>query len=137
MNRFLGPGTNSAAVFKRAAKIAIIFAVALSLGLHWVVLQSVAWAGMFATYAQQSTVREAFVKTFNGKNPCRICKLVREGQQSEKTKESVLPLVKVESLPCEAAFVLRAPVPSFSPTVTDFAALPRAESPPTLPPRLA
>ncbi len=123
-------------MFKRAAKIAIIFAVALSLGLHWVVLQSVAWAGMFATYAQQSTVRAAFVKTFNGKNPCRICKLVREGQQSEKAKESVLPLVKVESLPCEAAFVLRPPAPSFSPTVTDFTALPRVESPPTPPPRL-
>ena len=124
-------------MFKRAAKIAIILAVALSLGLHWAVLQSVAWAGMFATYAQQTTLREAFVKTFDGKNPCRICKLVREGQQSEKAKESVLPLAKFESLPCASAFVLNPPVISTCPPLADFAAFPRAESPPTPPPRLA
>jgi len=124
-------------VFKRAAKVAVILAVALSLGLHWALLQSVAWAGMFASYARQTTLSEAFTKTFDGKNPCRICKLVREGQQSEKAKESVLPLVKVESLPCAEVFVLIPPVPLPSPSVSDEAALPRAESPPTPPPRLA
>ena len=124
-------------MLKRAAKSAIIMAVALSLGLHWALLQSVAWAGMFASYAHQTTLREAFVKTFDGKNPCRICKLVREGQQSEKTKESVLPLVKVDSLPYSKAFVLEPPAVRTLPVVSDVAALPRAESPPTPPPRLA
>jgi len=124
-------------VFKRAAKVSVILAVALSVGLHWALLQSVAWAGMFASYAQQTTLREAFTKTFDGKNPCRICRLVREGQQSEKAKESVLPLVKVESLPCAEVFVLTPPVPLFYPSVSDEAALPRAESPPSPPPRAA
>lgn len=124
-------------MLKRAAKAAIIMAVALSLGLHWALLQSVAWAGMFASFAQQTTLREAFVKTFDGKNPCRICKMVREGQQSEKTKESVLPLVKVDSLPYAKAFVLEPPAVTTLPVVSDVAALPRAESPPTPPPRLA
>lgn len=137
MNSFPAPAIKRTVVFKRAAKVAIILSVALSLGLHWALLQSVAWAGMFASYAQQTTLREAFVKTFDGKNPCRICKLVQEGQQSEKARESLLPLVKIESLPCAAVFVLSPPVPLFSPTVSDETALPRAESPPTPPPRLA
>ncbi|MFM8470167.1 MAG: hypothetical protein ACKODH_09390 [Limisphaerales bacterium] len=115
----------------------MILAVALSVGLHWVLLQGVAWTGMFVSFAQQTTLREAFTKTFDGKNPCRICKLVREGQQSEKAKESILPLVKIESLPCATAFVLIPPVPFPSPNVSDQDALPRAESPPTPPPRRA
>jgi hypothetical protein len=130
------PVIKRAVLFKRAAKLAVILAVALSVGLHWALLQSVAWTGMFVSYAQQTTVREALTKTFDGKSPCRLCKLVREGQQSAKAKESFLPLVKVESLPCEAAFVLLPPVLSVSLTATDSAAFPRTESPPTPPPRL-
>jgi hypothetical protein len=131
------PVIKPAVVFKRAAKVAVILAVALSLGLHWALLQSVAWAGMFASHAQQTTLREAFVRTFDGKNPCRICKLVREGQQSEKAKESLLPLVKIESLPCAAVLVLNPPGPLSVPSAPDQAASPRAESPPSQPPRAA
>ncbi|MBI5802958.1 MAG: hypothetical protein HZA92_19830 [Verrucomicrobia bacterium] len=124
-------------MFKRAAKFAIILAVALSVGLHWVLLQSVAWTGMFVTFAQQTTLSAAFTKTFNGKNPCRICKLVREGQQSEKARDSILPLVKIESLQCATALVLTPPAPFSPPTSPDQAASPRAESPPSPPPRAA
>ena len=124
-------------MFKRAAKVAVILAVALSVGLHWALLQSVAWTGMLVTFAQQTTLREAFTKTFDGKNPCRICKLVREGQQSEKAKESLLPLVKIESLPCAAVFVLTPPAPLFLPPAIDLRAFSRAESPPLPPPRAA
>jgi hypothetical protein len=124
-------------LFKRAAKLALILAVALSLGLHWALLQSVAWTGMFVSYAQHTTLREAITKTFDGKNPCRICKLVREGQQSEKAKESVLPLVKIESLPCAAGFILTPPAPLSVPIASDQAASLRAESPPIPPPRAA
>ncbi len=124
-------------MFKRAAKVAVILAVALSVGLHWALLQSVAWTGMFVSFAQQTTVREAFTKTFNGKNPCRICKLVREGQQSEKQHASLLPLVKIESLPCATAFVLTPPAPLSRPPSLDLVASLRAESPPSPPPRAA
>ncbi len=124
-------------MFKRAAKVAVILAVALSVGLHWALLQSVAWTGMFVSFAQQTSVKEALVKTFDGKNACRLCKLVREGQQSEKEKESLQPLVKIESLPCATRFVLTPPAPLSSPTGMDQAASPRAESPPLQPPRAA
>ena len=124
-------------MFKRAAKVAVILAVALSIGLHWALLQSVAWTGMFVSFAQQTTLREAFTKTFDGKNPCRICKLVREGQKSDKAKESLLPLEKIESLPCAVAFALTPPAPLSPPTAPDKAASLRAESPPIPPPRAA
>lgn len=128
---------NTAVVFKSAAKVAVILAVALSLGVHWALLQGVAWAGMVVSFAQETSIQEAVTKTFNGKNPCRLCKLVREGQQSEKTKESLLPVLKIESLPCAAVFVLTPPVPLSSPTAPDETASPRAESPPSPPPRAA
>ncbi len=124
-------------MFKRAAKIAVILAVALSIGLHWALLQSIAWTGMFVSFAQETSLREAFTKTFDGKNPCRICKLVRAGQKSEQQKETLLPLTKIESLPCATAFVLLPPVPLSPPAAFDQAALPRAESPPSPPPRAA
>ncbi|NDA69127.1 MAG: hypothetical protein EBY09_21275, partial [Verrucomicrobia bacterium] len=104
-------GIQRAVLFKRIAKAAVILAVALSVGLHWALLQSMAWTGMLVTYAQQTAFRDAVAKTFDGKHPCRLCKLVREGQQSEKEKESLLPLVKIESIPCATTFVLTPPAP--------------------------
>ena len=137
LNSPTATGIQTPALFKRAAKLAIILAVALSVGLHWVLLQSVAWTGMFVTFAQQTTLSDAFAKTFDGKNPCRICKLVREGQQSDKARESILPLVKIESSPCATAFVLLPPAPLSPLPASDEAASPRAESPPLPPPRAA
>ena len=124
-------------MFKRAAKLSVILAVALSVGLHWALLQSVAWTGMFVTFAQQTNLREALTKTFDGKNPCRICKLVREGQQSEQEKASVLPLVKIESVPGATAFVLLPPVPAGALPALDQLGPQRTHSPPSPPPKAA
>ena len=112
MNSLPASGIKRLAVFNRAAKALVILAVALSLGLHWVLLQGVAWTGMFVSFAHQTTISEAFTKTFNGKNPCRICKLVRAGQQSEKATESLLTFEKIESLPCASEVLLMPPLPS-------------------------
>ena len=92
---------------------------------------------MFVSFAQQTTLREAFTKTFDGKKPCRICKLVREGQKSETEKTSLLPLVKIESLPCATVFALTPPAPLSPPTAPDSLAARRVESPPSPPPRAA
>lgn len=124
-------------LFKRAAKVAVILAVALSVGLHWALLQTVAWTGMIVTFAQETTLREAIAKTFDGKNPCRLCILVREGQQSEQEKTSLLPLVKIESVPGTAAFVLLPPISFDASASHDQSGLQRADSPPSPPPRAA
>jgi len=58
-------------------------ALLVTSGSHWVVLQTVAWAGMFVRFAQEDTVTAALEKTFDGKHPCALCLKVREGRRSE------------------------------------------------------
>ena len=137
MNQSRGFGIQRAVVFKRVAKFAVILAVALSVGLHWALLQTFAWSGMVYHYAQQTTLREAVSKTFDGKHPCRLCKLVRAGQQAEQQSETLVPLVKIDSVPCATGLVLQPPVvwPEFVPVV--FTAPVRVASPPFQPPRAA
>lgn len=40
--------------------------LALTLGLHWTVLQSAAWVSMLVNYSAESSFTEAVVKTFDG-----------------------------------------------------------------------
>jgi hypothetical protein len=75
----------------RQTRLLVALTLSLSLGLHWTVLQSVAWMGMIVAYSQNDGLTGALVKTFDGKHPCQICKIVKEGKRSEK-KQEVLPL---------------------------------------------
>ena len=74
-------------MFYRLPKLAIVAALACSIGLHWGFLQSVAWVGMVVNYSQDGTVGEAFAKTFDGKHPCALCKAIAAGKKSEKKSE--------------------------------------------------
>ncbi|MBL9139853.1 MAG: hypothetical protein JNK85_28540 [Verrucomicrobiales bacterium] len=62
----------------------------LMLGMHWGVLQSVAWVSMLADRLQTESVSTALRTTFDGKHPCRICLLVREGRNADQS-EARLP----------------------------------------------
>ena len=68
----------------RLTRLLVVLTLTLSLGAHWVLLQSVAWMGMVVHYSQNATVTEALSKTFDGQHPCKLCKFVKEGKQSEK-----------------------------------------------------
>ena len=59
--------------------VAMVFAT----GSHWVMLQSVAWAGMFMRYVQVDDVGTALEKTFDGEHPCPLCHRVREGRRTD------------------------------------------------------
>mgnify|MGYP006928404676 FL=1 len=61
-----------------------MIAVALSIGLHWVVLQSVAWVGMVVDYSAEYSLTTAIEKTFDGDHKCRICRLVEDGTQADE-----------------------------------------------------
>lgn len=78
-------------VMRKFAHMAVVLALALSLGLQWVVLQSVAWVGMAVTFSRESGIREALRKTFDGEHPCRVCLVVREGSAQEDAKETKAP----------------------------------------------
>ncbi len=63
----------------------LIAALVFSIGLHWVVLQSAAWAGMLITYSvQQGSLLTGISQTFDNEHPCALCGAVRTGTQQEK-----------------------------------------------------
>lgn len=64
-----------------------VLVLVLSLGLHWAVLQTVAWAGMIVAYSQDATVQEAINKTFDGKHPCPVCKAIEQARQHEQPQD--------------------------------------------------
>lgn len=57
--------------------------LSFTLGLHWVALQSVAWTGMFLSRVQTASVADAWRTTFDGKHPCPLCLVVRDGRAAE------------------------------------------------------
>jgi hypothetical protein len=114
----------------------VVFALAFSLGLHWVFLQSAAWVGMMVSYSETASLKEALVKTFDGKHPCALCKIVQKGTQSSQKPG-------VHKQPTTSDFVLFAKhdllyPPPFPPQLgTSDHGVNRSERPPVPPPRPA
>lgn len=73
-------------------RIVCLLAALLISGVHWPLLQVVAWTGMLASYSRDYGWVQGLQKTFDGQNPCGLCKKVEEGQK----KESQIPLIKWE-----------------------------------------
>ncbi|HTH49547.1 MAG TPA: hypothetical protein VMB21_18680 [Candidatus Limnocylindria bacterium] len=120
----------------RTVKFAAALLLSLTLGLHWAMLQSVAWTSMLVQRTQTSSFTAALKSTFDGHHPCKLCQIVRDGKGAEKKSEATLKLVKLEaSAPSETPlFVLPArPVSRLLPSPADWIA--RAEVPPVPPPR--
>lgn len=94
----------------RALKLTAALLLSLSLGLHWVVLQSFAWTTMLIERTQTTSFATALKTTFDGQHPCKICRVVREGHAAEKKPESQLKLQKLEiAAPREIIALLTAP----------------------------
>lgn len=111
----------------------VVAALVLSVGAHWGILQAFAWVGMAINFSQTESVSTALEKTFNGKNPCKVCKLVDEGKKSESQSKSQLELKKVELFNLAGAefYFPLVQQRSLSP---EFVLLPRIDTPPTPPP---
>ena len=75
----------------RCAHWLLILALLISVGGHWAVLQTAAWAGMFVSYSQQGSFVEALSKTLDGEHPCALCKVVKRGHEEQKKQESEAP----------------------------------------------
>jgi hypothetical protein len=119
----------------RVCKLPVALAVLFSLGLHWSVLQSVAWVGMLINYSRSDSFAEAVTKTFDGNHPCKLCKVVEEGRQAEKKQEATKTETKLElALVAESARLEPPPAFSFALNLP-LAAASRSETPPVPPPR--
>jgi hypothetical protein len=61
------------------------------LGWHWALLQTVAWSGMLIRYSRVETFQSALSKTFDGKHPCALCKVVQQGRSEEQNQDPQTP----------------------------------------------
>jgi hypothetical protein len=123
----------------RLARRVLVLLLCLSLGMHWAVLQGVAWTGMFLANLNQGTVTEAVEKTFDGEHPCPLCLAVKEGQKKEKDDSKPLTAKSVKKF--EAVLVTEtrliapsAQIRSFPWLVSRFEG--RSERPSMPPPRV-
>ena len=112
-------------------------ALACSIGLHWALLQSVAWTTMLVNNLTANPVSAAIERTFDGEHPCPLCKAIAKGRKAEKKTDSLVSLKKLEALSQSACLPVAAPAAypliksrqSFADTL--------AHAPPTPPPRAA
>ena len=78
----------------RFGKFIVVVALVTTTGLHWAMLQSVAWTTMLADNLRTQSLTEAVTHTFDGKHPCCLCKAIAAGKKSEQKKEFTAPNCK-------------------------------------------
>ncbi len=84
-------------VATRAAKWVLVGLLMVSIGLHWTLLQSVAWAGMLVRYSQEGcSLSTAIAKTLDGQHPCQLCKITESGRRSTASPEAPTPVQKLD-----------------------------------------
>jgi hypothetical protein len=124
-------------VFLRLSRVVVFLAAVQILGGHWAALQTAAWMGMVANFAQSNPLGVAIEKTFDGEHPCGLCAVVKKGQAEERKEEAVKAVLKMEAvLPTVATApaprIARCDFPSLTILVTA-----RTLAPPTPPPLTA
>ena len=126
-------------MLRRAARILLVAILMFSIGLHWIVLQSAAWAGMLITYAvQEGSLIDGVSQTFDNAHPCPLCCAIKQGRQSEKkeTKQTEQKKKLDLSLGLFSRVILTPPCPTVSPPLPDFPhGIARRTKPPSPPPR--
>ena len=122
-------------MFTRLARLIVFFAAVQIVGGHWLVLQSVAWDEMIASHARGETLMVALEKTFDGKHPCSMCKMVKSGREQEQKQPLAKMIVKLDAV---LADTMQLPAPHGAdwkyPVLVPMAAE-RSLAPPTPPPQ--
>lgn len=121
------------------ARLMVVGAICLSLGLQWALLQGIAWTGMFISFVREGAVIEAVQKTFDGQHGCPLCAKVKEGRDSSQNQpqQSGETARKIDAVLTEIPG-LTAPLASqfFFVSYREFL-VQRSELPETPPPRFA
>jgi hypothetical protein len=123
-------------VFRCVGCIATIGALCCAIGLHWIVLQSLAWTTMIIDYSKRAPLCQAITQTFDGAHPCSLCHVVNTAKNSEKKSDLQSLTPKIDIICVARAISL---LPRFAPfeyPVSDFSSSERRHSPPVPPPRL-
>jgi hypothetical protein len=122
-------------MFRCAGRIATISALCLSIGLHWIALQSLAWTTMVIDYSKHAPLCRAIAQTFDGNHPCSLCHVVNKGKDSEKNQDEHSSTLKIDMICAALAHRIKRPFVSYEYPLADcFSSEPR-HSPPVPPPR--
>jgi hypothetical protein len=113
-----------------------VFALCLSLGLHWLALQSVAWTTMLVVNARHAPLSEAVKKTFDGNHPCDLCHAVAEGKKSENKSEVLPTIAKIDLICTTQTIHCFPPLQRYQYGPAVLAVAERIERPPVPPPRV-
>jgi hypothetical protein len=106
-----------------------------AVGGHLAILQSVAWVTMVAGYSRTEPLKEALIKTFDGKHPCPICKFFAKEKKSEQKQETPKLLTRLDFFLTASQISIYPPAPDPLQTTPADATEARTEAPPTRPPR--
>ena len=125
-----------------AARLMMVLGLMVSIGLHTVVIQSAAWAGMLVSYSvEKGSVVQAVSETFDGEHPCPLCQLAKktesapaDNQQAPKADSKIKLHLIADAVP---AIVISAPPAQVFPVRAEVRAFVLSESPDTPPPRRA
>ena len=117
------------------ARAVVVLALCLSIGAHWVVLQSVAWGTMIARYSQQTSLTQAVAQTFDGDHPCNLCKRISSARHSEKKSDAQSVTIKPDLICATRRIILLPRSADYLFARVDMTATLLAHSPPTPPPR--
>ncbi|HEX8311856.1 MAG TPA: hypothetical protein VF614_11095 [Chthoniobacteraceae bacterium] len=93
----------------RFAHLLLIAALCAATGVHWVAVQSVAWATMLVTYSAEEQFGTAVAKTFDGEHPCDLCKLVTEKSVGSDSSLLVLKALDYHFPPSNSGVALYPP----------------------------
>ena len=125
------------ALLPRIARLVVVGAICLSLGMHWALLQGIAWTGMLISFASEGAVIEAVQKTFDGQHGCALCHKVKEGRNSnpEQPQQTSHSMQKINAVLVEITTLMTPAGETFSFVPLREMLLRRTELPETPPPR--
>ena len=72
--------------------------LAITLGLHWVMLQSLAWVSMTISYTGEASVYAAVKKALDSKTACVLCRVVDAGKKAEQDDPTIVVAHELEGL---------------------------------------
>ena len=121
----------------RLAQRGIVLVVCLSLGMHWALLQGIAWTGMLISFASEGTVIEAVEKTFDGQHGCALCAKVKEGRDSDQQQpqQAGQSLKKMDAVLVEITKLIAPAAEEMSFAMIHACSVKRSERPEMPPPR--
>jgi hypothetical protein len=95
----------------RIKKTLVAVVLVLSIGLHWPLLQSVAWLNMIVSFSKEQGFQQAIATVLSGKRPCQLCKFVSAGQKAEQKQTKEITTKKFDLFAVTTTrFIFAAPI---------------------------